>query len=103
MTGDSAMHVEAYTALTPGPHFLLGILGQLDTRLVKLDKTIAPFGIQPLSKEAQSKSNVHKAALEVPLSYDGTPLARYRKRTIHIRRQGRQDQDHQERVCCGQA
>lgn len=35
----------------------LGILGQLDTRLVKLDKTIAPFGIQPLSKEAQSESS----------------------------------------------
>lgn len=37
--------------------FGIGILGQLDTRLVKLDKTIAPFGIQPLSKEAQSTSS----------------------------------------------
>ncbi|KAI5453770.1 exocyst complex component exo70 [Naganishia albida] len=36
---------------------MTGILGQLDTRLVKLDKTIAPFGIQPLSKEAQNIAN----------------------------------------------
>ncbi|KAJ9123578.1 hypothetical protein QFC24_003794 [Naganishia onofrii] len=33
---------------------MTNILSQLDSRLSKLDKTIAPFGIQPLSKEAQS-------------------------------------------------
>jgi hypothetical protein len=35
---------------------MTAILGRLDTRLSRLDKTVAPFGIQPLTKEARSAS-----------------------------------------------
>jgi exocyst complex protein 7 len=37
------------------PMLLTGLLSQLDTRLSRLDKTIAPFGIQNLTREASSK------------------------------------------------
>lgn len=52
MTGQLAFPVEVHQ-LT-----LIGILAQLDTRLSRLDKTIAPLGIQPLTRKGQSQFSV---------------------------------------------
>lgn len=50
--------------LDPTPHSVeqeltvTGILAQLDTRLSRLDKTIAPLGIQPLTRKGQSQCTI---------------------------------------------
>ena len=42
-----------------GQH-IVGLLSQLDTRLSRLDKTVAPFGIQNLTREASSQSHFRR-------------------------------------------
>lgn len=39
---------------------IVGLLSQLDTRLSRLDKTVAPFGIQNLTREASSQSDFNR-------------------------------------------
>lgn len=52
------------------PKLSIAILAQLDTRLSRLDKTIAPLGLQPLTRKGQSKLQLPRSKAPTKLNED---------------------------------